>query len=225
MDVIFSPNNFSESTKKIYDYLYAEIINNQLPPGSAISELEIAKQFDCSRSPVREATMALESEGLVRRYPGRGCFVSEITTQDIREIFDLRILLETAALRWSFARLDRRALEELNSSLRALTDKSEPEAYYETDRRLHDLIISSCGNVRLMLILRTLNGQTEQFRRISASRPRRLRESREEHSKLVEAMLDGNLELSCTLLEEHIRNVQSSTESACMQMGTIAAYY
>ena len=163
--------------------------------------------------------MALEGLGMVRRYPGRGCFVAEITAQDINEIFSLRILLEVAALRASYHLIDPRSLALLEQDLLALTPEDRPDAYYDTDRRLHELIISSCGNMRLMLILRTLNGQIEQLRRISAKQPLRLRASRQEHLDLVAALKSQDLERSCQLLDAHIRNVQASTLSACMQMG------
>lgn len=221
---MFSNNNLSGATKRVYDYLYEEIISNRLTPGTALSELDIAKRLSSSRSPVREATMALEGEGLVRRYPGRGCFVAEITTQDVKEIFELRILLEVAALRQSYAMLDPASLQDLEERLTALDESSTPEAYYDTDRRLHEMVIGNCGNVRLMQILRTLNGQIEQFRHISARRPQRLKESRVEHLSIVRALIDQDLDAACQRLTEHIKNVQACTESVCMQMGTTGGF-
>ncbi len=203
----------------MYDYLYNEIVSNRLTPGSALSELEISKKLQTSRSPVREATMVLESEGLVRRYPGRGCFVSDITAQDINEIFELRIMLEVEGLRKSYHLIDMQKLELLEQSLLALTPEDSSDVYYETDRRLHEMIVSGCGNMRLMLILHTLNGQIEQLRRISARQPLRLRASRQEHLDLVSSIKTQDVEHTCAVLSSHIRNVQNSTLNVCMQMG------
>ena len=217
MCAIFSYNNLSGATKKVYDYLYNELINNRLPPGSTLSELDISKKLQTSRSPVREATMVLESEGLVRRYPGRGCIVSEITMQDINEIFALRILLEREALEKSYYRIDRQKLLELERDLEALTPEDSSDAYFDTDRRFHELLTSNCGNMRLIMILRTLNGQIEQFRRISAKEPRRLQVSRQEHLEVVWALKEDTPDRASQLLAVHIQNVQASTMSAYMQ--------
>lgn len=164
--------------------------------------------------------MVLESEGLVRRYPGRGCFVAEITVQDINEIFALRILLEKEALRNSFELIDAQSLANLEKELVSLTPEDSPESFYETDRHLHELIVNHCGNVRLMLILRTLNGQIEQLRRVAARQPQRLRDSRREHLEIVTALQNHNLEQACQLLSQHIQNVKSATLSVRFLMGT-----
>lgn len=163
--------------------------------------------------------MVLESEGMVRRYPGRGCFVAEVTVQDINEIFGLRILLETEALRKSFDLLDPQELDALEQELTALTPDSPADAYYEADRRLHELIVNNCGNVRLMLILRTLNGQIEQFRRVASRQPQRLRASRQEHLDIVAALQARDLEQACSLLAEHIKNVKAATLNVCLLVG------
>lgn len=216
---IFYHNNLSGATRKVYDYIFDGIINNRLLPGSAISELEISKKLQTSRSPVREAMMVLESEGMVRRYPGRGCFVTEITVQDINEIFGLRVLLEAEALRRSFELITPQELDALERELTALTPEDSEDTYYETDRHLHELIINNCGNVRLMLILRTLNGQIEQFRRVAAKQPQRLRASRQEHLAIVAALQARDLERSSQLLAEHICNVKAATLNVCLLSG------
>lgn len=202
----------------MYDHLYEELVNNRLPPGSALSELEIAKKLQTSRSPVREAMMVLEGEGMVRRYPGRGCFVAEITVQDINEIFALRTLLEVEALRNSYELITPQQLETVEKELLELTANDKEDAYYHTDRHLHELIVNNCGNLRLVLILRTLEGQIEQLRRISASEPRRLSASRQEHLQIVAALRERDLERACQLLATHISNVKAATLNVSRMM-------
>lgn len=202
----------------MYDHLYEELVNNRLPPGSALSELEIAKKLQTSRSPVREAMMVLEGEGMVRRYPGRGCFVAEITVQDINEIFALRTLLEVEALRNSYELITPQQLETVEKELLELTANDKEDAYYHTDRHLHELIVNNCGNLRLVLILRTLEGQIEQLRRISASEPRRLSASRQEHLQIVAALRERDLERACQLLAAHIGNVKAATLNVSRMM-------
>jgi len=89
---------------------------------------------------------------------------------------ELRVILEKAALRQSCHLIDEQSLRTLEQDLQALTPEDKPESYFDTDRRLHDLVIGSCGNKRLRHILRALNGQIEQFRRISSRQPERLKQ-------------------------------------------------
>lgn len=215
---ILLTNNFSSATQKVYDYLYTEIISNRLKPGSALSEQEIATILKSSRSPVREALMVLENEGLIWRYPGRGCFVREITMRDVAEIFELRILLEIAAFRRAFQYIDLRALEQVEETLRQLSTDTPAEDYFEADRRLHDLISDSCGNKRLVSFLRTLGGQIEWVRRLASAQPERLAQSKLEHLEIISALKSNDVEMACRLLTLHIKNVQTNTEMTCMRL-------
>lgn len=216
---MFSHNRLGGATKKVYDYLYEEIVNNRLTPGTPLSELDLSKTLSTSRSPVREAFMILEGEGLIRRFPNRGCIVSPILAHDVDEIFSLRILLEVFALKESCQRIDLSSLNSLLRDLEELTPESPPETYFKTDRQLHDMIMGNCGNTRLILILNTLNGQIEQFRRISSIQPNRLLESRLEHIDIVKALIDRDIERSCDLLTNHILNVKSSTLNTYISIG------
>jgi len=213
-------NNFSVATKRVYEYLYGEIVSNRIRPGSALSEVEIAKTLQSSRSPVREAMMVLENEGLVWRYPGRGCFVREITIRDIAEIFELRILLETAALHRSYQYIDPAALDLIEHQLNQLNPDTSPDDYFEADRQLHELIWKNCGNARLVSFLRTLSGQIEWVRRLASSRPDRFAQSKQEHLSIVAALKALNEAESCRLLEAHIKNVQANTEMMCIQLSS-----
>lgn len=216
---IFLNSNLSGATQRVYDYLREGIVTGVLAPGSPISEMEISKTLQVSRSPVREAIMALEGEGMVHRYPNRGCFVNDITAQDVNEIFELRSLLEVAALNAAFRHIDPQELDRLEADLLQLKPTDTADAYFETDRRLHSIIISSCGNMRLVQILRTLNSQIEQVRRISASQPKRLLASRQEHLTIVGDIKAGDLEAAREAMSLHIQNVRDSTLKACIQIG------
>ena len=213
-------NNFNAATKKVYEYLYSEIVNNRIKPGSALSEMEIAKTLQSSRSPVREALMALENEGLVWRYPGRGCFVREISMRDIAEIFELRILLETTALRHSCQYIAPEELTFVEQKFLSLEGDISPAEYYEADRLFHELIWENCGNARLVSFLRTLSGQVEWIRRLAAARPERFARSRQEHLEVVAAIKAQDVDTACALLQKHIENVRTNTEMVYMRLST-----
>lgn len=199
----------------IYEELFRQIIHGDLAANTLLSESDIAKQMASSRTPVREALLMLEGDGLVRRYPGRGCLVTEITLQDVDEIFELRLQLELLALRKAYAALTPELLRELEEQLERLDKDSSPDDFYAADRRLHELLAQYCGNTRLQAFLDTLDSQIERLRYISARRPDRLRESRAEHLDIIRALTAQNLPLAEEMLARHIRNVGESTKSVC----------
>ncbi len=216
--MIYKKKNLGGSTGKVYEYLFDEIIQNRIKPGGAISEADIAARLKSSRTPVRDAMLVLESEGLITRYPSRGCFVSPVTVQDVEEIFELRTLLEVSALRRALPLIPDELLENLETRLLALSPEKAAEAYYETDRELHSLILGYCGNGRLLDFLGILNAQIERVRVISAKKPDRLLHSRQEHLELVAALRRRDLPQAEALLIAHIGNVRNNAIEVCKYM-------
>jgi DNA-binding GntR family transcriptional regulator len=198
-----------------YDYLYDSIVNNKLPPGTAIVERDISNMLGISRTPVREALKQLESEGLIWHFPLRGTFVSEITTQDVEEIFSLREVLEETALKTAIHEIRDEELCKLETMLNSLDEKTPYERYYNTDRELHNLIIRNGHNKRLTQFLETLNSQMERLRRISALTPKRMQKSKQEHLAIVEVLKQRDFEKTAELLKQHIINVKLSTLNVC----------
>lgn len=206
------------SIGKAYQYLFENIIYNRLTAGTVISESEIAANLGISRTPVREALTILESEGIITRYPMRGCFVSHIAVRDVEEIFELRMELERCALRNSISRISDADLDMVEEKIEALSPDMDDKEYYDSDRTLHGLILNYSGNNRLIDFLGILNAQIERVRVISASKPRRLTQSRREHLAMVNAIRARDLPLAEQCLIEHIGNVRDSTIDVCKYM-------
>lgn len=203
------------TTGRIYQELFQQIIHGLLPPNTLLSESELAKQMESSRTPVREALLMLEGDGLLRRYLGRGYLVTEVTLQDVDEIFELRIELERLALKKAYPNLDDELLRKLEIQLEELGEYSSPDDFYNADRTLHRLLAQCCGNSRLQQFMRMLDSQIERVRRISARRPDRLIESRQEHLNIIHALMKRNLTLAEECLVQHIQNVGESTKQVC----------
>ncbi len=147
---------------RVYEHLFRQIVHGGLAANTLLSESELAKQMESSRTPVREALLMLEGEGLVKRYPGRGYLVTEITPQDVDEIFELRLQLELLALRKAYADLSPELLLGLEAQLDQLDQDSSPDEFYCADRTLHELLAQYCGNARLQSFLNTLDSQIER---------------------------------------------------------------
>ena len=193
-----------------YNYLYKNIVDYQLKPGSPIIEQEISDIIGISRTPVREALKQLQAEGLIKHIPKVGNFVNEITIQDIEEIFSLRETLEVLALKKSIINAPDEEIFKLEEKLKLLSDVGSYEAFYEIDRNIHDLIVKYSYNKRLDDILSNLNSQIERLRRISAITPKRLILSKKEHIEIIEAIKNRNFKVASKLLINHIINVRLS---------------
>jgi DNA-binding GntR family transcriptional regulator len=195
---------------KAYQYLYNAIISHKLKPGEPVVEQLISTELGTSRTPVREALKQLESEGLVRHIPGRGTFVTEVTLQDIVEIFSLREALELMALQVSWNRITYEEIERIENNLQSLDLNCHEEDYYKIDRELHDLIVRRSSNRRLMNYLNTLNSQVERFRQIAVFNIGRLEESKQEHLAFIRSIKERDYDKAQSLLKSHIQNVRNN---------------
>lgn len=203
-----------------YEYLLNAIMSYELKPGQVIVEQEVSDQLGISRTPIREAFKQLESEGLVHHFPSRGTFVTNLTVQDVEEIFQLREMFELTALKSAIHRITEEELRYIEGRLRYLDDKkseepSTKEEFYGSDRELHELIMKYSGNSRMVKFHRTLEAQLERLRRISSMTPMRLSKSRQEHLDILNALSDRDLDAATDALRLHLRNIKSSTLAVC----------
>jgi DNA-binding GntR family transcriptional regulator len=201
-----------------YNYLYDSIITNKLSPGQAIVEQEISDLLGVSRTPIREALKQLTAERLVRHIPARGTFVEEMSTQDVEELFEIRMIFEETALKWAIDKITDGELDEMERALNSLNDDvAQPEDFYCIDRKLHDLILRYGRNRRMIEFLDNVNSQLERLRRISAMTPKRLEKSKIEHLEILCAIKERNLEKAVGALHSHLKNVEKSTLDVCEQ--------
>jgi DNA-binding GntR family transcriptional regulator len=160
----------------------------------------------------------LEAEGLVKVIPERGTFVTDLSTQDVEEIFALRESLEVMALKVAIGNIPSDQLTTLELYLSSLTPDSPPEQFFESDRMLHDIIVNHGGNERLANFLDSLNVQVERIRRISAARPNRLDLSMREHLGILRAIRARDWNAAESELRQHIRNVKQSALDVCRNL-------
>src|ERR1700738_2765460 len=138
-----------------YVALKEVIRDGVLPPGYQGSEQEIAGKLNMSRTPVHEAIIRLQSEGLVKVLPKRGVLVCSISPDDMREIYDVIIACESmaaellAALPESDRRIEADALDALNATIVLALQENDLVAWAKADNEFHRLLVVSCGNGRI----------------------------------------------------------------------------
>jgi DNA-binding GntR family transcriptional regulator len=171
--------------------LRERIFAGTLAPGAFMDETALAEDLQISRTPLREALKVLAAEGLVRHEPRRGSFVSEVTAQDLDEIFPVIALLEgrcalEAATKASEA--DLAALEILHVRLQKHAKAKRITEYYETNFAIHEAIITLANNKWLAQVIGDLRKIVKLARLQQLHAPGRLEQSLSEHMAVFAAL-------------------------------------
>ena len=177
--------------QKAYAEIRRRILDGELIAESPLSEYQLAEELQLSRTPVREAVKRLEREGLVQAIPNRGTFVSKLTSKDISEIYQVREQLEGFAAHIAAETMSDEAIEKLEkeiSVLKTLASESRLVEVVDSDIRLHQQIIASTQNSRLIAMLGTLDDQMHRVRALFPQSPQWLKATLVEHAKIVEAI-------------------------------------
>ena len=195
------------------DELRRRITNGDFPAGFQLKQDALAEDFGMSRIPIREALVQLESEGLVRIVPHRGALVSELSPAEIRELFELRALLEPRLLRLSAPRLtaeDYATLDAINADYRAEIRALNPARWGELNTRLHLHLVSKAEQPRTLAIVTALLQNTDRYTRLQLSLTGSARTRAEnEHVRLVRLCRTGNVDEACELLASHIAQAEA----------------
>jgi len=192
-----------------YGKLKDAIRENEFPPGYQGSEQEIASRLGMSRTPVHEAVIRLQEEGLVRVLPRRGVVVCAISADDMREIYGVIIALEAAAAealaeRPSQERLSTaRELEAANKIMETALKNDDLTAWAKADESFHRLLIEHSGNQRLLRMYHTIMDQSHRARMITLRIRPRPEGSVKEHRSIVDAIKRGSPSQARELAKEH----------------------
>jgi DNA-binding GntR family transcriptional regulator len=199
------------ASDKAYRALRGEIIDWQLPPGTVLGEVEQSIRLGVSRTPLREALARLTADGLVSTQSGRGLVVTDVSTDNIRELFEVRRALEEQAARLAAERGDSVVFNELERQFLAVPDllaSADPARhdYYELVARLDQAIDDAVANPYLVAALRNLRTHLVRVRRLARDDTDRLRDAAHEHLAIVRAIAAHNAELAAHATHLHLHN-------------------
>jgi GntR family transcriptional regulator, rspAB operon transcriptional repressor len=203
------------TTKKLYDSMLRRIILGDIPQGEILTDIGLASEFNTSRTPVREACMYLVKEGFLRRALGRGYIVTEISLDDVRELYQLRLMLEPKAA--EFAAKSSLPKDFFNTCLKFIeqqrsahnTDVRSYETFTEGGKAEHGFhceIAKASGNKRLAKIMDELMSQFRRFHYITFQKSPTLNSAMEEHSEILEAIRRKDPAQAYQLMYRHIQN-------------------
>jgi len=193
--------------------LRERIFSGELTPGMFLDEIQLSEQMKISRTPLREALKVLTAEGLVRHEPRRGCFVNEVTEQDLDEIFPVIALLEG---RCAFEAAqhatdgDLAALEDLHDKLSRHAKAKRINEYYATNFAIHEAIIALAGNRWLAGVIGDLRKIVKLARLQQLHAPGRLEQSLSEHLAVFAALKARDPEGAEAAMRTHLTRQRSA---------------
>lgn len=193
------------------------IITDQLAMGEQLSENKLAQRLGVSRTPIREACLQLQSERLVEVRPQRGIFVFTCDAGDIRDLCEMREVIETACLRLGMRRNPAGMLDGLQAGLadcQAVMD--EPGKYQVADHDFHCAFVAASDNHELILAYDAVSGRSRALRYRYSRTMQEVRNSQEDHEKIVDLLGGGEGEAAEKVLSGHVygslRNVERILE-------------
>lgn len=215
-------DNYQPLRETVCEALRSAIRNGILEPGERLMEVQLAEELGISRTPVREAIRKLEQEGYVIMMPRRGTYVSSVSVNDIKEIFEIRSALESLSTGLAARRIEPDELEKLRALLTEIEghiERKDIDKIVETDIEFHGLLYQVSRNERLVTIISNLKEQLARFRTLSMSYPGRLQETLEEHRAMVEAIAAGDVEAARDAAERHMERAEETLLKAMRRKG------
>jgi DNA-binding GntR family transcriptional regulator len=198
----FAPRPLYE---EVAERLRQLIFNRELPTGAWIDESIFTAQYGISRTPLREAIKVLAAEGLITMKPRRGAYVTEVSEQDLREVFELLALLESDAAGVVAAKNDATLLailDALHSQL--IAAKDDREAFFALNEQFHTTLLQAAGNRWRQQSVADLRKVMKLNRHHSLFKTGRVEESLKEHSAIMAALRSGNAAATAAAMRYHM---------------------
>jgi DNA-binding GntR family transcriptional regulator len=190
------------------DILRQAILDGYFGPGERLDQDAIAEELGVSRTPLREAIRALESEGLLDSRPHHGVFVARISKRDIRDIFALRALLEAEVVRQAAPSIPDAVLDRLETALKEAQkayDGGNHVAQFEADRYFHETLREFAENRLLKEVLDGVNNRISAVRRFAQTKPGpHVDQFAEEHMAILQAIKRRDPERAAALIRRHL---------------------
>ncbi|EJN20417.1 MULTISPECIES: GntR family transcriptional regulator [unclassified Pseudomonas] len=188
----------------IEETLRAAILDGRLPCGTALRQQDLADLFGVSRMPVREALRQLEAQALLNVTAHKGAVVAALIQGDAAQTYELRILLESAALRQSIPLLVAADLERAADLIDELENQQDYSEIGRLNRLFHMALYSKAPNKRLLRLVEDGLNEEERFLRFNLEAMGLGKISQDDHRALLQAASDGDVEGSVTLLVQHL---------------------
>lgn len=216
-----SPNLTESSTivskDRIYKELRRTIIMGHRKPGSRLNVKDIAGYYDTSVTPIRDALQMLSQEGLVTIKPRSGYYVTALTLKQLRDLLDMRRILETAAIERAVLRITSDQLDELRKVHAGYTgeDDASYERYTLENRKFHYLTAVASGNMLLADEVKKIHDRLARFMVVHRIGERQIRM----HNRIIEALEEHDIEKARQAIADEVYPSQEAILETVMEDG------
>lgn len=206
---------------RISRVLADRIVRGELSPGARLRQDHIAEEFQTSHVPVREAFRRLEAQGLAISEPRRGVRVASFDLAEVREVAEMRAVLEVLALRHAARHLTPAILDEAEEAAREGDAAADVHAWEEANRRFHRLILTPCGMKRLLASIDDLHAASARFL-FSAWQSGWEKRTDHDHRAILSALRQGRSEEAAAILQKHVQWIGRGPQPAGPSRETFA---
>lgn len=194
----------------VFDALRKAIIEGQLEEGEPLRQDEIARLFNTSRIPVREAISRLEEQGLVRTQRYRGAVVAGLSPKEAGEIFDLRALLEPEIIKNAVPRMSSDLLSLARQKCEAFSASKDPMTWGDLNRDFHETLYSASDLDYFLEVARNAIDRVERQVRAQLVMSNGMERASQEHIAILEACEAGEADKAARLIRSHIEGAKES---------------
>jgi DNA-binding GntR family transcriptional regulator len=184
--------------------LEEKIVSGSLEPGARLRQNEVATEFLASHVPVREAFRRLEAQGLVVSEPRRGVRVASFTLAEVKEVAEMRAVLEVLALKQAAPHFTQAILDQAETATWAGDKSQDVGSWEEANRKFHRTILSPCGLPRLLATIDDLHAASARFL-FATWRSDWEAPSDQDHRAILTALRQGQIDAAARVLERHVQ--------------------
>jgi GntR family transcriptional regulator, rspAB operon transcriptional repressor len=195
-------------SQSVYRELFNRILTGELPPGSVVSEKQLAETLGVSRTPVHNAVLQLVKDGLVTQEANHRPVIGRVSEADVEEIFDMRRLLEGEAARRAASRMDRATLARLRAAADELAKKGKRSGalarWADFDAQFHEALAAACDSSRLAADIRRYRMVHHALNRLRMTEDL-IPQALQEHVAILAGLESRDAERAAAAMDEHLR--------------------
>jgi DNA-binding GntR family transcriptional regulator len=199
---------YKTRTQLVVETLREKILSGEIKAGQPLRQAALAEELNVSRIPVREALLQLEAEGLVSFEPHKGATATELTANQVDELFELRAMLEADLLASSIPHISDEKLAEATELLsrldKALGKENAANTWSELNSDYHNCLYSGANRPQTQDLVNTLNKNADRYIRMHLLWAGGISKAESEHNELLALCKARNVEKSVALLKQHI---------------------
>ena len=205
-EVLQKITNVKNMPIMISEALKKQIICGEISGGTQLKQEEIARIFNVSLVPVREAIIQLEAQGLVQCIRNKGAIVTELSLEDMNESFLLRIILETGAIKQSIQNLSEEHISRFEWICTKMENETDPVRWSRLNWLFHESLYIPTNNTKLMGVIEKLFINIQRYTMLQLTLTNDTKKANSDHRNIIEVCREKNTSKAARLIEKHIES-------------------